>query len=159
MERIYRSAIDQHLDEYNQMVILAGPRCVGKTTLCRDIVKSRKSTLTLSWDNIADRELILSGVENLSSQIKAKSPANEKAIIVLDELSFYREWKNLLKGYYDSLSKHCRFIVISNEKVNIYRSGQDSLMGRYFSYQIHPFSVAEVCQRKDISKEYTQPKK
>ena len=33
MERIYESLIEHHLQEYDQMVFLAGARQVGKTTI------------------------------------------------------------------------------------------------------------------------------
>ena len=29
------------------------------------------------------------------------------------------------------------------QRLEVYRRGGDSLMGRYFSYRMHPFSVAE----------------
>lgn len=157
MRRLYQSIIETHLRDYHQMVILAGPRSVGKTTLCKEILSSRKA-LSLNWDNIADRELILSGPENILHKINMKSTGNGLPIVVFDDLSLYREWKNLLKGYYDVLSNQCRFIIIANEKVNIYRSGQDSMMGRYFSYQIHPLTVSELCQRSDFSNDYSLPK-
>jgi uncharacterized protein len=159
MERLYLPVIEAHLRNYRQMVILVGPDSAGKTTLCREISSSREYVLSLNWSITADRELILSGPENILSKINMKSTESKLPIVVFDNLSHYPEWKNLLKGYYDALYDQCRLIIIANEKVGIYRSGQDSMMGRYFSYQMHPLSVSELCKRNDFSSDYSQPKK
>lgn len=39
MDRIYTDIILQHLEKYQQMVFLAGPRQVGKTTISELIQK------------------------------------------------------------------------------------------------------------------------
>jgi len=61
------------------------------------------------------------------------------------------EWKNLLKGYFDALDGRCKIIVTGSVKLNIFRHGGDSLMGRYFLYRIHPLSVAEILGRTDFN--------
>ena len=157
MKRIYQSVLEAHLRDYRQMVVLTGPRAVGKTTLCKEIISSIEPSLYLNWN--ADREIILAGPEKIYNKIKPTNLADKLPVIVLDDLYLYKEWKNLLKGYYDILSDRCRFIITVNDKVGTYRAGQDSMMGRYFSYCIHPLTIAELCQRSDFSKDSTFPQK
>ena len=37
MKRIYQYVIEEHLTSYDQMIFLAGPRQVGKTTIATSI--------------------------------------------------------------------------------------------------------------------------
>lgn len=159
MKRIYQDIISEHLTQQRQMVFLSGPRQAGKTTLSRACVTSSTPSLYLNWDNISHRELILSGIENIIEQLHVDvlKSSDETPIIIFDEIHKYSKWKTLLKGYFDSLQETCRIIVTGSAKLNIYRQGGDSMMGRYFLYRIHPLSVAEISGRKDFSKEYCMP--
>ena len=62
---------------------------------------------------------------------------------LFDELHKFPRWKPFLKGIYDTYGDRLRVIVTGSRRLDIYRRGGDSLMGRYFSYRMHPFSVAE----------------
>lgn len=68
-----------------------------------------------------------------------------KPIVVFDELHKYRQWKTFLKGFFDKYSKLIQIIVTGSARLDIYKKGGDSLMGRYFLYRLHPLSVAELC--------------
>lgn len=159
MKRIYQSVIEEHLKNHKQMIILAGPKAIGKTALCKEVMSNRKSVLNLNWSNLRDRELILAGPEKLYDKIQAPKLVDQLPVIILNDLYLHKDWKNLLKGYYDVLSDRCRFIITVSEKVDTYHSRQDSMMGRYFSYTIHPLTIAELCQRNDFSSEYVLPRK
>ena len=39
-----------------------------------------------------------------------------------------------------------RILVTGSSRLEVYRRGGDSLMGRYFSYRMHPFTVGELCR-------------
>ena len=158
LKRLYQSVIEKHLDDYQQIVVLEGPMMVGKTSLSKVVTANVREVLALNWDISSDRELILAGPEKIYSKINVDNLNGQLPILLLVNLHLYKDWKNLLKGYYDALSDRCKIIVITGEKTDIYRSGQDSMMGRYFSYHIHPFSVAEICERSEFSKEYALPK-
>lgn len=78
---------------------------------------------------------------------------------VLDEVHKYKKWKQFLKGFFDHYEEKCRIIVTGSAKLNIYRRGEDSLMGRYFLYRCHPLSVAELLTTKLRDSEIGSPKK
>jgi predicted AAA+ superfamily ATPase len=65
-------------------------------------------------------------------------------VLVLDEIHKHAKWKNFLKGFFDSYEGRVRVIVTGSARMDIFRRGGDSLMGRYFLYRMHPLSVAEI---------------
>src|SRR3989304_8080538 len=79
-------------DLSGKMVFVAGPRQVGKTTLARRVLAGAGPGLYLNWDNREDRREIRA----------ARWPAGP-ALVVLDELHKWRQWKGGVKG---ELEKH-----------------------------------------------------
>ena len=73
-----------------KMVLVDGPRQVGKTTLARLCLETTPG-LYLNWDNSRDRREIRA----------ARWPATP-ALVVLDEVHKWRQWKRWLKGEYDA---------------------------------------------------------
>lgn len=67
-------------------------------------------------------------------------------MIAIDEIHKYEAWKTLLKGFFDTYSHsgEARILVTGSARLDVYNSGGDSLMGRYFPYRIHPLSIAEL---------------
>ncbi len=112
------------------MVFVAGPRQVGKTTLARQILHSKKGYL--NWDVAEHREQIL----------KRELPVSP--LWVFDEIHKYRAWRNFLKGIYDNKLKTQQILVTGSARLDFYRYGGDSLQGRYHLLRLHPFSVAEL---------------
>lgn len=131
-DRYLTSPIVEDLGE--KMVFVGGPRQVGKTTLCRDLVAERfKSRAYFNWDNRADRKAIM-----------ASSWPGDAEILVFDEIHKYRQWKSLIKGEYDKLKETYKILVTGSARLDLYRRGGDSLQGRYHYYRLHPFSLAEM---------------
>ena len=79
------------------------------------------------------------------------------AIIAFDEIHKRPDWKNFLKGFYDSYEKEVHIIITGSARLDVYKKGGDSLMGRYFAYRMHPLSVAECCRTNNISCEISPP--
>lgn len=153
MKRIYEKIIEDHFASYDEALFLSGPRQVGKTTIAEHIRKKKKRSIYLNWDNLDDREKILS--RDLPFLEAAEL---EKPLLIFDEIHKYKEWKTYLKGLFDHHKKDVNFLVTGSSRLNIYRRGGDSMMGRYFLYRIHPLSVAELCGREDFKKETSDPK-
>ena len=159
MERCYEKLMKYHLEHDRQMVFLEGPRQVGKTTISKTAADLSANFIYLNWDNDEDQQFIMGDIENLLTKFDLHQPQKEKAILVLDEIDKYKHWRNYLKGFYDKQSEILKFIVTGSSKMNIYRTTGDSLMGRYFSYRVHPLSVAELINPNILSTEIRAPKK
>lgn len=114
------------------MVFVAGPRQVGKTTMAKNLLKKEERGRYFNWDNRDHRRQIRQGAW----------PA-ENALIVLDELHKWPDWKTWIKGEYDVHSDRLKFLVTGSARLDIYRKGGDSLLGRYHHYRLHPFTFAE----------------
>ena len=138
-KRIYDTLLVDHLVKYRQMVLVSGPRQVGKTTTCRNHADSYAN-----WDNVDDRELILAGPARLVERFGLDRLSNAARTILFDELHKYPRWKQFLKGFFDTYADRMRIIVTGSSRMDVYRRGGDSLMGRYFHYRMHPFSIAEM---------------
>lgn len=139
--RIYDSILETHFRENRQMAFVSGPRQVGKATSCR-----HESDLYLSWDLLDDRRKILRGPTTVAEALELHRARAKPPVLVFDELHKYSKWKQFLKGFFDGYGDKAQVIVTGSSRLDIYRRGGDSLMGRYFLYRMHPFSVAEIAR-------------
>lgn len=126
------------------MAFVSGPRQVGKTTACREV-----SDYYLNWDNLDDRRQLLAGPASIATAIGIERLRAKLPVAVLDELHKYSKWKGLLKGLFDTYGDRAKWIVTGSSRLDVFRRGGDSLMGRYLLYRVHPWSVAE-CLHIDI---------
>jgi hypothetical protein len=140
------------------MIFLMGPRQAGKTTLSLDAAGERPSHFYFNWDNPSERLLFLEGGEAIAKQAGLHEIRAEKPVLVFDEIHKFGKWKNFLKGFFDLYEKKTRIIVTGSSRLDVYKRGGDSLMGRYFYYRIHPFSVAEIVSAELSEKEIRPPR-
>lgn len=137
-KRIYDTLLAEHLAQHRQMAFVTGPRQVGKTTTCRN-----HADTYANWDDVDDREQILAGPKQLVERLELNRLSRTIPAALFDELHKYPRWKRFLKGFFDTYAEQVRIIVTGSSRLDVYRRGGDSLMGRYFLYRMHPFSVAE----------------
>lgn len=132
MERYLLPLISQDLTE--KVILLGGPRQVGKTTLAlRFLNPPQKSNENyLNWDVLSDR-LKMRQFHFLSQKT-----------VVFDEIHKFKNWRNLVKSFYDKLYPEKNLIVTGSAKLDFYRRGGDSMIGRYFYYRLHPLSIHEI---------------
>lgn len=121
-------------DLKKKMVFIGGPRQVGKTTLAKALLSDQyPEGRYLNWDYDEDRQDIL--------QKKWSAVTN---LLVFDELHKYPKWKTWIKGLYDVTHKDHSFLVTGSARLDVYRRGGDSLMGRYHYWRLHPFTLDEI---------------
>jgi uncharacterized protein len=150
--RLYTAILSDHLKRHRQMALVSGPRQVGKTTTCRSV-----SDEYFNWDNADDRRLLLRGPAALAEALHLDVLREQLPVATLDELHKYSKWKGLLKGFFDSYGDRVHLIITGSSRIDIFRRGGDSLMGRYFLYRMHPWSVAESLRTDLPQKEVHAP--
>jgi len=116
-------------DLKKKMIFLGGPRQCGKTTLAMSLNPARH----FNWDADEDRAAILK-----------KEWTRDDELIVFDELHKYPKWKNWIKGVYDAQKEQHQFLVTGSARLDVYRRGGDSLLGRYHYWRLHPFTLSEL---------------
>lgn len=130
--------------DYGKMAFVSGPRQVGKTTLARSIRKDFPQSIYFNWDIISDQKRLLK--EPYFFENENRNP-KEPFLVALDEIDKYARWKNYLKGAYDKFNEDFRFLVTGSGRLDLFKKGGDSLLGRYLSAPLYPLSVGEISGR------------
>jgi len=131
MERTFTPLILEDLKQ--KMILLTGPRQVGKTYLSRQLMDKFKYPVYLNFDDI-----------NHSAIIRKASWPLETDYLILDEIHKMTNWKNYLKGVYDTRNPAMALLITGSARMETYRQSGESLAGRYFNFRLHPFSVSEL---------------
>ncbi len=157
MKRIYSSIIKEHFTRYEQMIFLVGPRQAGKTTVSLMTEELTGQFSYLNWDNVDHRKIILEGVKSVADFSGLNKLSSEKPVIVFDEIHKHSKWKTFLKGFFDTYKGKVNIIVTGSSRLDVYKKGGDSLMGRYFPYRLHQLSLAEMKRTGLSQKEINEP--
>jgi predicted AAA+ superfamily ATPase len=118
-------------DLQKKMVFIGGPRQVGKTTLAKKLL-SKTNGRYFNWDYDQDRHNIL----------QHKWSHNDY-LLIFDELHKFPRWKSWIKGIYDVAGNDHSILVTGSARLDVYRRGGDSLLGRYHYWRLHPFTLDE----------------
>jgi predicted AAA+ superfamily ATPase len=117
-----------------KMAFVTGARQVGKTTLGRALLSEASNVF--SWD---DQRFRRAWVKDPLGALESRGPGP----VLLDEIHKDRRWKSRLKGVYDLRGQSMRIVVTGSARLDFFRRGGDSLMGRYLPYRLHQLSAGE----------------
>jgi uncharacterized protein len=123
-------------DLQRKMVIVTGPRQVGKTTLSKQLLPQFPNGQYLNWVVAGDRVILTNG-----------SWRSDAGLLVFDEIHKMALWKNWLKGVFDGRRDGQAILVTDSARMDTFRYSGDSMAGRFFAYRLHPFSVKEWCDQ------------
>ncbi len=144
-ERYLAPAVRELCFPRHKMAMFSGPRQCGKTTLAKMLLAERKAGAYYNWDQIEFRR---AWTKSPASAVPEPQAGRTTPILILDEIHKAPRWKRTLKGLYDTLDRPCDIIVTGSARLDVFRKGSDSLLGRHFAFRLHPFSVGELARRK-----------
>ena len=127
-------------DLQQKMVLLTGPRQVGKTTLSQQLLAEFPGGQYLNFDVAAHRAVI-----------QAQSWRHSAPLLVLDEIHKMPDWKNWLKGVVDGRAPGQAVLVTGSARMDTFRQTGASLAGRYFRLRLHPLSVREWSEASQVA--------
>ena len=140
MERWMSARVQQDLER--KIVLLSGPRQVGKTTLSKSLFPSYTY---LNYDAPEHRVALQKKEWNRASDL-----------VIFDELHKMKNWKSWIKGIYDVEGVSPRLLITGSAKLDIARKMGDSLAGRHFLYRLHPFCIKELASQMDARECFTR---
>ena len=130
MERYLEGYIKKDLKK--KIILISGPRQVGKTTISKQLVPAYEY---LNYDSGSHRKII-----------HTEEWTRDVEMVIFDELHKKKNWKSWIKGIYDTEGIKPSLLITGSARLDTYKKGGDSLAGRFFSFRLHPLTVKEICQ-------------
>ncbi len=130
-----------------KVIIIVGPRQIGKTTLSLEMLKKydEKDIVKFNCDNPSDRETLNN--KDLEFLIKIIGKAK---IIFIDEGQKVKTIGQTLKLLVDYFGKSKQILVTGSSSFNLIDKTSEALTGRKFVYRLYPLSFEEIFQKGNI---------
>lgn len=128
------------LEKWNsgKVLIVIGPRQVGKTTLIRSLCEAEGNYLFINGDDAEDRLLLENAGEN-----KLRSIIGNHKTVFFDEAQRIKNIGLILKIVYDQI-KGVRLVVSGSSALEIASEINEPLTGRKWEFNLFPFTWQEL---------------
>ena len=137
--RKYLLPLQTHIQQSNKVIILFGPRQVGKTTLAREVLKSfQGKVLSINADERPHREVL--GSQDLA---KMKRLVGGYDLLFIDEAQRIPEIGLNLKILHDGLPD-LKLLVTGSSSFELAQRTREPLTGRTWTYVLYPIALAEL---------------
>jgi predicted AAA+ superfamily ATPase len=154
--------VRKKLDAQRRILTIRGPRQVGKTTLCGQLVKSlldqgipRERILYLSTENnqiLAEpNDIITDSLEVYEQYVLRNSFRNidDDIYVFIDEVQKVDDWASKLKYYADTYS-NLRFVTTGSVSTLIKTEASETLIGRLIEHIMMPMKYRDYVDYHDI---------
>lgn len=137
---------DKKLSEDNEIIVISGIRRCGKSTLLHEIRESNnEKDYVLNFD---DERLIHFTVDDFQKLFEIFIELfGEQSTFYFDEIQNVKGWERFVRRLYDSGNKV--YITGSNASM-LSRELGTHLTGRYYQFELYPFSFKEFLALKDV---------
>ncbi len=142
----------------NEIIVILGARQVGKTTLLKILIKRliengihENDIFYFDLEDIFILEMFNKGPEEVFKYVNSKSLNKEnKKYIFIDEVQYLKNPSNFLKLSYDHYKEKFKIICTGSSSLEIRKKFQDSMAGRFFSFQLSGLDFDEFLWFKGI---------
>lgn len=124
--------------ESGKVLIVTGPRQVGKTTLIRSICEEKGNYLFINGDDPEDRLLLEDAGEKKLRQI-----IGNYQILFIDEAQRIKSIGLLLKIIYDRI-ENVTVVVSGSSSLDLYEELSEALTGRKWEFNLYPLGWEEL---------------
>ena len=152
---LYSRKILENINKWlfeKEIIILNGPRQIGKTSLLKLIKKqlldqsvSKKNIFYLNLEELDILDDLNKNPENL---LKYITDSDNKNYFFIDEIQYLDNPSNFLKHLYDKYSDKIKIITTGSSSLELKAQLQDSLVGRKVSFLIKALDFEEFLQFK-----------
>jgi hypothetical protein len=137
-----------------QIVLFAGLRRVGKTTLMYqiidDLLKSGLNPYNILYFPFDEMKYDLENIiKQYETDVLREDISNKKVFIFLDEIQKLEGWPSEVKLLYDSNPK-LKIFLTGSAQITMWRGTRESLAGRFFDFVIRPLDFDEYLDFKEI---------
>ena len=151
-ERDLGHIVDRSIDvphDVPKVVSFLGPRRAGKTSLCLQVIKHLRDSLSadrLTYVNFEDDRLYPLGLEDMDLFVQAYYelyPENKEKLVYFffDEVQEVDGWEKFIRRLNDQ--ENCRIYLTGSSSRLLSREIATSLRGRTLPYEIFPLSFHE----------------
>jgi hypothetical protein len=147
--------LQKNLDS-ERILLLIGPRQVGKTTLVKQfaehVQKSGSRSIFFTLEDLSLRELLDRDPKNLFQIIGADvlKKGGAKVVVCIDEVQYLKNPSNFLKYMYDMHADRIKLVVTGSSAFYIDQKFSDSLAGRKHIYEMMSLSFPEFLDFRDV---------
>jgi hypothetical protein len=137
IERILQNTLNK---EWNggKIILVLGPRQVGKTTLIKEICDSKGDYLFINGDDIEDKQLLLNAGET-----KLKQIIGQHKTIFIDEAQRINDICITLKIIHDRMPS-IQVVISGSSALELSNSVNEALTGRKWEHLLFPISWQEM---------------
>ncbi len=148
---IFRRKLEDHIVQNiasGKILLIFGPRQVGKTTLAKRILAEYGDPAAyFNCEELAVREHLVVGVAE-----RLKELAGDHKLIVLDEAQTVENIGAILKLFADTYPD-TQIIATGSSSFDLANKINEPLTGRAFSYTLLPLSLEEIASAKEVNRD------
>lgn len=139
--------------ETEEIIVITGPRQVGKTTTLKWLLEQIKSTnkIYLDVENVIDRELFeVKDYNQVVVELERRGlNVNKRLYVAVDEIQLLSGLPSVVKYLYDRYK--IKFFLTGSSSFYIKNHFSESMAGRKVVYEIFPLSFQEFLNFKNVT--------